>query len=306
MIPLSIYIFTSFIAFIGLCIWWVLYKWSSAKVSSERVCRECGYQLFGEELQRCPECGAENAERGTINHHNYGRTLAGYIGDLVLVASIGFAVYVFSAGLVNDVLPKSWRALYYGSITGGADGRILMQFSASSESVSENDKAYEAFMANMIAMPVDIHLWVSRDNKDFRVHLVRETAQDSWKIIDVTSQRYQVDSEATVTPTMLVELIEDQPAIEAPFDSESMVVAFEAMLTSEWSTGDFQSVLMAYPDSYHPLANGLLPSRPYVGAVSGQNLTADRRVLVALIVVLILGVITVALLWHRRFHAKKN
>ncbi|MDG2053657.1 MAG: zinc ribbon domain-containing protein [Phycisphaerales bacterium] len=306
MIPLSIYIVTLFIAFIGLCIWWVLYKWSSAKVSSDRACRECGYKLFGEELQRCPECGSENAERGTINHHNSGRTLAGYIGDLVLVASIGFAVYVFSAGLINDVLPKSWRALYYGTITGGPEGRILMRFSASSESVSENDKAYEAFMANMIAMPVDISVWVSRDNKDFRVHLVRETAQDSWKIVEFTSQKYQVDSEAVVTPTMLVELIEDQPAIEVPFDSESMVVAFEAMLTSEWSTGEFQSALMAYPDSYQPLANGLFVSRPYVGGVSGQNVTADRRVLLALIIVLILSVITVALLWHRRYHAKKN
>ena len=273
------------------------------------MCRECGYQLFGEELQRCPECGSENAERGTINHHNSGRTLAGYIGDLVLVASIGFAVYVFSAGLINDVLPRSWRVLYYGSITGGADGRILMQFSASSESVSGNEKAYEAFIPNMIAMPVDMDLWVRGDHEDFRVHLVRETAQDSWKIIDVTSQRYQVDSEATVTPTMLVELIEDQPAIEVPFDSESMVVAFEAMLTSEWSKGDFQSALMAYPDSYHPLANGLLPSRPYVGSEVASMADLERRNITtqtALIVVLILGVITVALLWHRRFHAKKN
>ena len=305
-IPLSIYIATLFIALIGFCIWWVLYKWSSAETTGHRVCRECGYQLNGEGPKRCPECGLENAAQTTVTHMNSGRRVVGYIADLVLVAVLVFATYVFSAGVINKFVPKTWRVLYYGAVTGGSEGGLLLQMSGSSEPISENDQAYLSFMTDMVAMPVDMHLWAGNDNHEFRLHLGRATPHDAWNIIDITSDSSDVDIGNVVTPMSLSELIKDQSAIEVQFDSKSMLNAFEAIMQSEWREGEFQSSQMEYPNRGRSLASGLYPSRPYISYSSSQDASTNRQFLTALIVLLILGVLAVSILWYRRYHTKKN
>lgn len=288
----------------GLGIWFFLHKWSSLDTSVEQVCRGCGYQLFEDGTQRCPECGLENINpAAATSRTNSGRRVVGYFADLVLVAALVLGIYVLSAGLIHNFLPNSWRVLYYGAIAGGPQSGLLLQFSALSEPVSESDEAYEAFMAGMIAMPVDIHLWSANETDEFRLHLSRTTPQDEWQIAQLTAQPSDQDSEIQVTPHTIAKLIEAQPVIEVPYDSTSMLTALEAMLVSQWSTGEFQSVRMAYPNRGRPLPSGLYASTPYVNTVKGQNVTADRRVLMALIVVLVLGVIALGLLWHRRYHA---
>lgn len=288
----------------GLGIWFVLYKWSSVDTSVERLCRGCGYQLFEDGPQRCPECGVENINpAATTSRANSGRRAAGYIADLVLVAAIVFGVYVLSAGLIHDYLPKSWVISYYGAITGGSQSSLLVSFSAISEPISENDEGYEALMEKMISHPVDVYLWAANEASDFSIRVSRSTPQDEWKIVEITSQVSDHDFERPVTPNTLAELIRDEPAIDVDYDAESMVTGLEAMLNAQWNTGEFSSFQMAYPNPGRPLPSGLYASTPYVSSAIDQNLTTNRRVLMALIVVVVSGLIALGLLWYRRYQA---